>query len=332
VKKYSRKRETQSTIDFDILTYNPDLIGKILTIFGTKPKAFQSVYYYNQREQNTGLSMKKIRWFIILFFPVLLCACSLNNQSTPTVDAPGTFTAVAKTLNVGEPTITAAVPATSIPPTNTATPLITTSFPTIQIITTQTNTPYPYISWTPSTCDKSSFTKDITVPDDTKFYPGTKFTKTWRIYNSGTCTWTKEYRLQYISGNQMGADTIYLPKSVAPGEYLDISLDMTAPNEPEDYSNFWRLRNKTGLIFGETFYVVIEVTKGAQTLTPTPSMTYTATTTLTATPITPSPTATNTTIPTETPLPTDTPAPTTEVPTEAPTEEPTATGGLTSGG
>ncbi len=61
----------------------------------------------------------------------------------------------------------------------------------------------------------------------------------------------------------MGADTIYLPRAVPPGETIDLSLQMIAPDIEEDYSNFWRLRNTAGEIFGTTFYVAIEVSKGA---------------------------------------------------------------------
>ncbi len=81
----------------------------------------------------------------------------------------------------------------------------------------------------------------------------------------------------------MGADTIYLPRSVAPGDTIDISLQMKAPDIEEDYSNFWRLRNTAGEIFGTTFYVAIEVSKGAGSATPGTS-TATATITNTSTP------------------------------------------------
>lgn len=282
--------------------------------------------------------MKKTILFLGLIAAFLLPACGPIQTPSPTVDAPGTFTAVANTLHVGEPTF----PATNTPPPPNATATLApvTVFPTAQVISTQAATQPLYISWTPSTCDKSAFIKDVTIPDDTKFYPGTHFTKTWRIKNIGTCSWTKEYRFQYISGNQMGADTIYLSKTVAPGEEIDISLEMTAPTTPEDYSNYWRLRNKAGDIFGTTFYVVIEVTKSASTLTPTGSLTNTATVTtsgtaatFTSTPTVTSPASTATYTSTVPPAATATSTPTTEVPatsippsdTPVPTAIPAAT-------
>jgi hypothetical protein len=123
------------------------------------------------------------------------------------------------------------------------------------------------------------FIADLTIPDGTKIYPGAKFTKTWKVYNSGTCAWTKDYRLTYISGNPMGADTFNLPKSVPPGGYMDISIEFTAPDIPEDYSNFWRLRNPAGEIFGATLYAIIEVSEDVKTPTPTNSPTVESTST-----------------------------------------------------
>lgn len=192
----------------------------------------------------------------ILLSGSILTACQSNAQATRTVDAPGTFTAVARTFVVptgaATPTPFTPIAATIQPshtytPTQTATASITPLFP-------------GYITWTPSTCDYSAFVKDVTIPDGTFLDPGTPFTKIWRITNIGSCTWTPEYRFQYISGNQMGADTIYLPVTVAPGETFDLALNMIAPEIPEDYSNFWRLRNPAGEIFGTTFGAVITVT------------------------------------------------------------------------
>jgi len=42
----------------------------------------------------------------------------------------------------------------------------------------------------PAGCDRAQFISDVTVPDGTTFAPGATFTKTWRLKNSGTCTWT----------------------------------------------------------------------------------------------------------------------------------------------
>ena len=192
-----------------------------------------------------------------ILMAALLTSC-VQAEKPPTIDPPTEVAAAVATQLAGRPTFTLAPSATPETPTPTDTPS-PTIIPPSQTVSPAGASPYPYITWTPSTCDYSAFIADLDITDYSKVTPGTVFTKTWRIRNIGTCTWTTQYRFQYISGTPMGADTIYLPRTVAPGEMIDLSLQMTAPDVEEDYSNFWRLRNAAGEIFGTTFYVAIEV-------------------------------------------------------------------------
>ena len=107
---------------------------------------------------------------------------------------------------------------------------------------------------------------DVTVPDGTKFNPNTAFTKTWRLKNVGTCTWTTSYAAVFDSGSQMSAPAVVsLTQNVPPGGTVDISVPMTAPATNGIYRGDWKLRNASGVIFGlgstasKTFYVTIEV-------------------------------------------------------------------------
>ena len=195
----------------------------------------------------------------------------MQTEATPAIDPPAAIAAAVSTQLAGLPTPTVTPSATPEPPTPTAT-ASPTATATAQAITPTGTAPYPYITWTPSTCDYSAFLEDLDIVDYSKIPPGVDFTKTWRIKNIGTCTWTTQYRFQYISGDPMGADTIYLPRAVAPGDTIDLSLQMRAPDIEEDYSNFWRLRNTAGEIFGTVFYVAIEVSKGAGEVTPTETL------------------------------------------------------------
>jgi hypothetical protein len=62
------------------------------------------------------------------------------------------------------------------------------------------------------------------VPDGTSFAPGIGFSKTWRLKNIGTCTWTN-YSLIFDSGEKMGGpDSALIPTSVAPGQTVDITI------------------------------------------------------------------------------------------------------------
>ena len=54
-------------------------------------------------------------------------------------------------------------------------------------------------------CDQAAFIRDVTVPDGSPFAPGETFTKTWRLQNTGTCTWTtSNYTLVYVADNDFG--------------------------------------------------------------------------------------------------------------------------------
>jgi hypothetical protein len=132
---------------------------------------------------------------------------------------------------------------------------------------TPTQTPFsipPTIS--PAACDKASFVWDVTVPDGTLFSPNAAFTKTWRLKNAGSCTWTPAYSLVFYSGEQMGAPTsVNFPYGVAPGQTVDITANMVAPTTEGEYRGFWILRNPSGALFGigknadSPFWVEIKV-------------------------------------------------------------------------
>ncbi|HEX9385116.1 MAG TPA: NBR1-Ig-like domain-containing protein, partial [Anaerolineales bacterium] len=102
------------------------------------------------------------------------------------------------------------------------------------------------------TCsDWAQFVADVTVPDGSIFDPGQAFTKTWRLRNIGTCTWTTAYTMVFDSGTQMGSTTsVPFPSSVAPGGTIDLSVSMTAPNAAGHYFGYWKFKNASGTLFG----------------------------------------------------------------------------------
>jgi Ig-like domain-containing protein len=102
-----------------------------------------------------------------------------------------------------------------------------------------------------SSCDKAQFIQDVTIPDGTSLAPGQAFTKTWRLKNVGTCTWSQSYSLVYVSGDQMGGPTsVPLPTTVNPGATVDLSVNLTAPTEAGNYAGYWMLRNSSAGFFG----------------------------------------------------------------------------------
>src|SRR5689334_11715444 len=81
-------------------------------------------------------------------------------------------------------------------------------------------------------CDAAQFVADITVPDGKLYNAGDTFDKVWRLKNVGTCTWNGSYTLSFFSGEQMGASSSapFPNQNVAPGQTIDLTVKMTAPN------------------------------------------------------------------------------------------------------
>jgi hypothetical protein len=169
--------------------------------------------------------------------PLALLGLRAQAPSTPpapqfqaTVSAILTQTAAAQPTQVPPTAAPSQIPtATSIPPTSTQVP---------------TATPISYCYWV-------QFIKDVTIPDGTVVAAGDTFTKTWRLKNIGTCAWTTDTRIVYVSGAQMsGPVAAALPGYVAPGQTVDVSVSLTAPFKAGDYVGYWMLRGPDGTYFG----------------------------------------------------------------------------------
>lgn len=187
---------------------------------------------------------------------LLLTACNLPRPNA-TTETPGDpiGTAAAQTV---------AALSTQLQPKDTVTPAQVQTNPPAQTATQPAQTT---AETTPAkTCDAGEFVTDVTVPDGTSFTPGQTFTKTWRLKNTGSCTWTTSYRVIFDSGNSLGAPASFnLPTSVPPDAIVDISVQMKAPDAVKEYESHWKLQNASGVIFGlgddgqKSFWVKIKV-------------------------------------------------------------------------
>src|SRR5690606_11016612 len=99
--------------------------------------------------------------------------------------------------------------------------------------------------------DRAAFVGDVSIPDGSVVRPGQAFTKTWRLRNEGTCTWTPSYALVLGAGNALsGPAAQALGATVPPGGAVDISVNLAAPTANGDYRSKWFLRNEQGALFG----------------------------------------------------------------------------------
>ena len=168
-------------------------------------------------------------------------------------------------------------------PSATNTPLPTaTNTPLPSMIATIARTPTEAATATSeASCNRTGMGTpfDLTIPDGTQIVAGEKFTKTWRLVNSGSCKWTRLYKLVFYSQNPLGATyEQFLPGEVLPGYAVDLSVEFTAPLQPGTYRSNWMLQAPDGTLFGlgmnadTPFYVSIVVVEQPAT-TPTPSPT-----------------------------------------------------------
>lgn len=207
-----------------------------------------------------------------------MLACSL-----PGLGAAGTPTTVAtlpdqaalavipSATNTAAPTSTAAPTETPIPPTATLTETPTAT-PTATATPTVTNTPIP--------CNLAKLVEDVTYPDNTEVTANSTFTKTWRLMNAGSCPWTADYKVVFVSGESMGAagETQLAGYTIEPNHTVDASVALKAPGGAGTFQGHFKLRAPDGAQFGigangaGTFWVQIVVVEPTKEPTVAPTV------------------------------------------------------------
>jgi len=183
---------------------------------------------------------KKAIFLALVMIIVLACNPLIAATPQPAATFDAMYTAAAQTLSAMS-TQGAMTQANQLSPT------ATLSIPTSTPIQFQTYTSVPPIT----RCDAAAFVTDVTYADGTNVALGVTFTKIWRVKNIGTCTWTTSYALVNVGGDKFNArNAVTIPGSVAPGQSIDLPIDLTAPNQSGHYRGYWRLRNTDGVIFG----------------------------------------------------------------------------------
>ena len=183
--------------------------------------------------------MKIRKPLINIVLPLLLSACNLpfevaaGSESQLSTQVAQTMTALA----ANDPSTTTTTPAgegLSATPTVTFTPAPQAA----------TSTSLP--------CNMASFVDDVTIPDDTNITVNQGFTKTWKLKNVGSCTWTSGYQIIFDSGDQMGGPNSQqlTNGTVEPNGTIDVSVDLVAPGAPGTYKGNWKLKEPGGNTFG----------------------------------------------------------------------------------
>ena len=212
-------------------------------------------------------SFKLLAVFALVIFATLACNMPENDPTT-TEDSAFLYTVAAQTLEA-QMTQVARERSEATQPEVTSDPIVkaTNTLPApSKTPIPPSNTPVPTQTQTQIPCDKLDFVDDVTIEDGIEIPAGEPFEKIWRLKNAGSCTWTSGYSLVFENGDQMSApDAQQLTTgTVAPGQEIDVAVDLIAPDNPGEYRGNFKLRNPGGTIFGwgsqeKPFWVEITV-------------------------------------------------------------------------
>ncbi|HSQ27866.1 MAG TPA: NBR1-Ig-like domain-containing protein [Anaerolineales bacterium] len=246
---------------------------KIAALFNNRNKFFHS-YRRIPKAQCRLFTFLDVA--IVSIFLLAVSACNMPGSS---IQASGTLN-VTQAYQTIEARLTQAVSETqaSTPePTPTSQPTVATNTASVSATATISVVQPSKTAIATKSCDLAGAGNpiDVTIPDDTVMNPGQTFTKIWRLQNVGTCTWTQNYSIAVFSGEKMNAPaSVPMPGIIAPGQTVDISVDLVAPQPEGTYQGNWKLRNASQAWFGigpagsDAFWVRIKV-QPLPTLTPT---------------------------------------------------------------
>ncbi len=240
-----------------------------IQVMDTDPPQVNAVVRGNLSESCATLAPSQVSYASNVF-EIKLYAVSPTDRGCAQVTTPFETTIALETtdLPAGNYTVTAnGVSAVFALQTGTPVP---TAAPTLAPTVAPTTAP------TSQGCiDRAAFVSDVTIPDNSVVAPNTAFTKTWRLKNTGSCTWDSDYLVSYISGTTMSQQPGYWivqpGQTVSPGQSVDISVGMASPVQNGYYRSNWGLKKEHGQLMpiegganGNSFYVKIRVGNGGE--------------------------------------------------------------------
>ncbi len=218
----------------------------------------------------------------ILFGLIFLSACSATKTPEPALDPNAIYTQAAQTVEAQlsataaslptstptvEPSATQQPSPTAEPPT--ATPTTQLNLPTLSapgsdltpaapgstaaatLAVPQYNTPTTAVQ---QAGDHGNWVGNAPV-DGSTFSKGELFTFVFRIMNTGTTTWTKDYKLVFAYGTGLSSETVIpLTAVTKPGEVGEFYTKVFAPFEAGKYKSNWKLVNASGAYIYEVYF------------------------------------------------------------------------------
>jgi len=211
--------------------------------------------------------MKKTKWIILalLSLSLVLAACAPSLPPTPSeaeIAQQVASTQQAKATQNSVETLVALVTELSNQPTWTPQPACPVCPTQVVVVPTAATTPNPHEATAQPTtaptaeagkkCFQFDFLGDVNYPPGTIVKPGTKFSKTWTVKNTGTCTWSRDYDVVFVGGEAFGSNKRGdITREVVPGDIIEITIDnMTAPQTEGTYYSYWMIAAPDGARVG----------------------------------------------------------------------------------
>lgn len=184
-----------------------------------------------------------------------------DTQTAIVVQAP-TGTNTPLPTNTFLPTPTTNPNSPTPPATWTPVPIYYTFTPNLALIPSVTGTPPTATANTGALafgCNNSAFVRDVNYPSGTTVSAGEEFTKTWKVENTGSCEWQYNYGMAVVNDKDFDSSWNHLGRNVKPGEWGEVSVIVTAPDNNGTYTGSWRMADAGGNAFGATLTLTIVV-------------------------------------------------------------------------
>ena len=107
-------------------------------------------------------------------------------------------------------------------------------------------------------CNNLAFVRDVTIPAGTILKPNEEFIKTWKVENTGSCSWLNQFTLILVGGDYYQGKDAKIQRVVTSGSWVELSIPMTAPRDNGTYTSYWRL-SEGPTAFGATLVVSFTV-------------------------------------------------------------------------
>jgi len=212
---------------------------------------------------------------LVITLAMILAACKPNSsEATPTDQLDDIRTVAARTIEALTTQMLQTEQANKTLALHTPSETLETPIQPVEATQAPANevetTPAPNEGHQPDEkpCDLAFFLGE-TIPDGSEMYPGTMFKKTWTLRNDGSCTWTGDYAVVFMSGDSMSAPvaTPIGKAEVKPGETVEVAVSLIAPTLGGEYRADFKLRNAAGVLFAfkkpdQTFWADIKVVEG----------------------------------------------------------------------